>query len=283
MNTTGQVVITGCSSGLGRVTALHLARNGWQVFATVRREADRQSLSEEWQTQGGKGQLSILLCDITQTEQIEALRRAVATHTPQLTALINNAGTAFAAPLELLPITALRQQLEINTIAHVAVTQALLPHLKAARGLIVNVSSLGGRVVFPVTGAYHASKFAFEALSDALRVELAPWGVRVCVVEAGGSHTPIWSKGEMQGQLSEAKAQQNAYGALIQSYMNITAGVTRNGFPPQQFAELIERILRTPSPRARYQLGRWVGTTIMLRQLLPDWAWDAWVRRLYRW
>lgn len=133
MRTIQQVVITGCSSGFGRVTALHLARKGWHVFATVRKDADRQSLLEEWHGQSGYGQLTPLICDIAKDEQVAELGRTIANRMDRLDALINNAGTAFPAPLELLPIAALRQQLEINTVAHVAVTQALLPQLKAAR------------------------------------------------------------------------------------------------------------------------------------------------------
>lgn len=128
------IVITGCSSGFGRVTALYLARRGWQVFATVRREADAGQLLAEAKAGGSDGNLTPLLCDITDAAQVKALGEQVAAATPALTALLNNAGTAFAGPLELIDLDDLRAQFEINTIAHIGVTQALLPLLKAARG-----------------------------------------------------------------------------------------------------------------------------------------------------
>jgi NAD(P)-dependent dehydrogenase (short-subunit alcohol dehydrogenase family) len=148
-------VITGCSSGFGRVTALHLAQNGWQVFATVRREPDRDDLLAESQALGCREYLAALLCDITREEQVREMAAVLTAAVPRLNALVNNAGAAFPAPLELLPLDALRSQLEINVVGQLAVTQALLPLLKAARGTIINVSSESGRVVFPITGAYH--------------------------------------------------------------------------------------------------------------------------------
>ena len=278
---TKSIVITGCSSGFGRVTALHLARKGWRVLATVRKASDQQNLLDEWQSERGNGELIPIVCDLLKDEQVTDLRRVVANVTPRLDALLNNAGTVFPGPLETLPLRDLRAQLEINTVAHIAVTQALLPLLKAARGMILNVSSMGGRVAFPITGPYHASKFALEALSDALRIELAPFGVRVVVLEPGGSYTSIWGKGETQGQVVD-DSPSNAYRGLLESYMQISRRTAEGGFPPQRFAELVERVLATPHPRARYPLGRWVGSVITLRRLLPDWVWDAWVRRMYR-
>lgn len=180
------VVIIGCSSGFGRVTALHLARHGWQVFATVRQESDQASLLSEAMAiaRSSSGRLVPVRCDITNAEAVTALSQTVAAATPRLVGLVNNAGAAFPAPLELLPLDALRAQLEINVVGHLAVTQALLPFLKAGGGTIINVSSESGRVVFPITGAYHMSKFALEAMSDVLRIELAPFGVRVVVLRA---------------------------------------------------------------------------------------------------
>jgi NAD(P)-dependent dehydrogenase (short-subunit alcohol dehydrogenase family) len=149
--------------------------------------------------------------------------------------------------------------------------------------MILNISSQGGRVVFPVTGAYHASKFALEALSDALRVELAPWACASASSNPAAATPPIWSKGEAHGNMAGDEAQHGEYRKLIEAYKELSTRTAQNGFPPQQFAELVERILQSSSSRARYQLGRGVGFIITLRRLLPDWAWDAWVRRLYRW
>lgn len=140
------IVITGCSSGFGRVTALHLAQQGWRVFATIRKEADRASLLTEATKHGCAERITPVICDITNSEQIVALGQTVAEGVPQLDALLNNARTSFPAPLELITLDDLRSQLEINVVGHVAVTQRLLPLLKAAMGTIINVTSVGGRI-----------------------------------------------------------------------------------------------------------------------------------------
>lgn len=273
------ILITGCSSGFGRVTALHLARRGWRVFATVRKTADRDSLLAE----ASGLPLDVLLCDVTDPAQVAGLIQDVSAVTSTLDALLNNAGTAYPAPVELLPLDGLRRQLEINVVGQVAVIQAVLPLLKAARGVIVNVSSMGGRIAFPITGAYHASKFALEALSDSLRIELAPFGVRVVVVEPGGSPTAIWGAGEANAGSVLAASGAEAYRPLMDRYLRLAQASARHGFPPQAFADLVERVLADPRPRARYTLGRNVAANLFARWLLPDWAWDAVIRRVFRW
>jgi NAD(P)-dependent dehydrogenase (short-subunit alcohol dehydrogenase family) len=201
----------------------------------------------------------------------------------RLDALLNNAGTAFPGPLELQPLADLRRQLEINVVAQVAVTQAFLSLLKAARGMILNVSSMGGRVAYPVTGAYHASKFALEALSDSLRMELRPFGVRVVVIEPGGSATAIWGTGEKNAGAIQADPGVEAYRPLIERGLRLARASARRGFPPERFAELVARILDDPRPRARYALGRNAQVVLLVRRFLPDWAWDAIMRRVFRW
>ncbi len=273
------ILITGCSSGFGRATALHLARRGWRVFATVRTEPDRQSLLAE----AAGLPVDVSLCDVTVPAQIAGLLQAVRAATPTLDALLNNAGTAYPAPLELLPLADLRRQFEINVVGQLAVTQAALPLLKAARGLILNVSSMGGRVAFPITGAYHASKFALEALSDSLRIELAPFGVKVVVLEPGGSPTAIWGTGEKNAGTALTDPGVAAYRPLVERYLRLAHASARDGFPPEQFAALVERILNEPRPRARYVIGRGAARNLLLRRLLPDAWWDAILRRLFRW
>lgn len=273
------ILITGCSSGFGRVTALHLARRGWRVFATVRKPADRESLLAE----ASGLPLDVLLCDVTDPAQVSSLFQSIRAAAPALDALLNNAGTAYPAPVELLPLDDLRRQLEINVVGQVAVIQAALPLLKAGRGVIVNVSSMGGRIAFPITGAYHASKFALEALSDSLRIELAPFGVRVVVLEPGGSPTAIWGTGEANAGSVLADPGAEAYRPLMDRYLRLARASARNGFPPQAFADLVERVLADPRPRARYTLGRNTALNLFARRLLPDWAWDAVIRRVFRW
>lgn len=226
-----------------------------------------------------------MLCDITHAAQVEALGRTVAEAAPALDALLNNAGTAYPGPLELLPLTDLRAQLEVNVVAQLSVTQTFLPRLKAGPGTIINVSSIGGRVSFPITGAYCVSKFALEAMSDALRVELAPFGVKVVVIEPGGSPTAIWETSRQRGvaNLERREARAGAYAPLVAAVEDFYARSASSGFPPQRFAEAVLKILDDPRPRARYAIPRRAAWAIRLRRLAPDWLWDWGVRRRLRW
>ncbi len=231
------------------------------------------------------GELAVLLCDVTKEEQVAETARAVAAKTSALDALVNNAGTAYASPLELIPISELRKQFEINVFAQLAVTQSVLPLIKAAKGTILNVSSISGRMTNPITGPYSASKFALEALSDALRVELAPFGVKVVVIEPGSSPTAIWQTGQERafGAMAEHGLDAGVYQPLIDAALKYVARAEAQGFPPQLFADTVETILKTPYPRARYPIPARVGWLILLRRLAPDWAWDGIVRRVMKW
>ncbi len=277
------IVITGCSSGLGRATALHFAALGWQVFATVRKEADLTGLLVEAMGKGWADRLVPVLCDITQADDVARLARVVADATPTLDALLNNAGTGHPGPLEILPIAEVRAQLEVNVLAHLAVTQALLPLLKPAHGTLIMVSSIGGRIVYPVNGAYHMSKFALEAMSDALRIELAPSGVRVVIVEPGSSPTPIWDTSFQRGLSNAALQQAKDYAPLIAAVQRLALADAARGFPPEQFARLVERIVTSRRPAARYTLPWFVGPLIFIREHLPDRLWDWGVRRVLKW
>jgi NAD(P)-dependent dehydrogenase (short-subunit alcohol dehydrogenase family) len=288
------IVVTGGSSGFGRITALELARRGWRVFVTVRQEAHRTELLSEAATSGYKDNLVPLLCDITHPEQVAELARSVEASlrddptirdedTPGLDALLNNAGTAYGGPLELLPIEDLRAQLELNVVAQVSVTQALLPLLKAAGGTIINVSSVSGRVATPIVGAYAASKFALEAISDALRVELAPFGVRVVIIEPDSSPTGIW-KTSMQRALPWLDAQRSGpYGRLLHVSEKMVLRSSNVGFPAQLFADTVVKILSSPHPRARYPIPASAARNILLRHFIPDRLWDVLIRRMLRW
>ena len=181
---TGTVLVTGASTGIGEATVLHLKTLGFDAIGAVRKDEDAERLE-------GRGVRTVRI-DVSDADQIAAARDELGD--APLAGLVNNAGIAVAAPLEFLPIDQLRHQLEINLIGQVAVTQAFLPALRRARGRIVNVSSIGGRVALPLVGAYNASKFALEGMSDALRRELRPFGVDVILVEPGGVKTPIWTK-----------------------------------------------------------------------------------------
>ena len=267
------IVITGCSSGFGRVMALRLAERGWRVFATVRKEADGASLLTEAMAKGFREHVTPVICDITDEAQVADLARKVSEATPRLDALVNNAGTAYAA------------QLELNVVAQLGVTQALLPLLKAARGIVINVSSVSGRIALPVMGAYAMSKFALEAMSDSLRVELAPFGVRVVVIESGSSPTAIWQTSRQRARkgMEERDVDLGAYAPLADALEKAALERAAKGFPPQLFADIVMRILTTPKPRARYALPASVRRQILLRKLLPDEWWDRQVRKMLKW
>jgi NAD(P)-dependent dehydrogenase (short-subunit alcohol dehydrogenase family) len=277
------IVITGCSSGFGRATAFHLADHGWRVLATLRSEADQANLLARATVKGWQDRLIPVLCDITRLDHVDHLRRTVAEHTPTLDALLNNAGTSFAGPLEIVPLDDVRAQLEVNLIAQLAVTQALLPSLKAARGLIMNVSSVGGRITFPANGPYHMSKFALEAMSHVLRLELAHFGVRVVVLAPGASPTAIWDTALRRAHDSPMFSDLGDYVPLVEAIDRRARQSATRGFAPELFSRTVLAILNNRRPASHYFVPRSAGMIVAARRLLPDRLWDWGVRRILRW
>jgi len=276
------VLITGCSTGFGWVTALHMAQLGWRVFATVRKEADQACLLAEAEHLHCQELLVPLLCDITNQVQVEHLREVVSQTIPHLDVLVNNAGTAFAAPVELLELDDLRQQIEINVIAQVGITQAFLPLLKKAQGTIINMSSVSGRYAPPTLGPYAASKYALEALSDALRVELAPFGVQVVLLEPGSSTTQIWTTSRQRSAKLE-QHRDGPYGPLLASAEQVLKRSERHGFAPELVAQTIVKIVNQPRARARYLIPARESLLIFIRKFITDRMWDKQMRRVMRW
>ncbi len=187
----GHVVVTGTSTGIGAAAALHLAEQGFEVFAGVRRDADGEALRER-----ASGELTPVTLDITDGAQIAAAveRVTAAVGARGLAGLVNVAGIVKPAPLEFQPLADFREQLEVNLIGHLAVIQSFLPLIRQGSGRIVNVGSIGGLVVLPVHGAYSASKFGMEAISDALRLELRQWRIPVSLVDPGATESAIFGK-----------------------------------------------------------------------------------------
>jgi NAD(P)-dependent dehydrogenase (short-subunit alcohol dehydrogenase family) len=275
----GAVVITGASTGIGRACALHLDNLGFQVFPGVRKEADGDALRSE-----ASERLTPLLVDVADQASIEAAADTV-TRTLDgqgLAGLVNNAGITVTAPLEFVPIDELRHQLEVNVIGQVAVTQAFLALLRKARGRIVNVSSIGGRVALPFLGPYAASKFAVEGLSDSLRRELRPWGIEVSVIEPGSVATPIWEKGVAAGDrlLEQMPPEGHAlYGESVAKLREVAAATARRGMPPEEVARTVERALTAPKPKTRYLVGRDAKVRARMKSVLPDRAFDRLIAR----
>jgi NAD(P)-dependent dehydrogenase (short-subunit alcohol dehydrogenase family) len=264
------VLITGASTGIGRATALRLDAAGWRVFAGVRKEEDATALSE-----AGSERLAPLILDITDAEQIAAAAaRVEAESEGGLDGLVNNAGVAIPGPLETLAIADFRRQVEVNMTGHVAVTQALLPAIRAARGRIVFISSIGGRVALPLTGAYHAAKFGIEAVGDVFRQELRPWGISVSIVEPGSIDTPIWERGERTADEIATTERETLYGKAVEGYRKAIRETAERGIPPEQAAKAIEHALTSRRPRARYLVGLEAKVGARAKLLIPTRIFD---------
>jgi NAD(P)-dependent dehydrogenase (short-subunit alcohol dehydrogenase family) len=280
--TRGSVVVTGSSTGIGRATALQLDSLGFDVFAGVRREGDGERLAAE-----GSGRIAPLILDVTDAESIAAGASRVADTVGEagLAGVVNNAGIAEPAPIEILPIDALRRQLEVNLVGQVAVIQAFLPLIRTARGRVVNISSVGGRTSSPALGAYAASKFGIEAISDAMRMELHPWGIRVSVIEPGSFGTEIWRRGgeAADSTLERIPEEKRAlYAGLIAAVRKVARRTQDRGKPPDAVVRAIVHALTARRPRTRYVVGADARIQIALARLLPDRAYDALVRRMLR-
>lgn len=269
----GTVLVTGASTGIGEATVIHLRELGFEPVAGVRKEEDAERL-------GRSGIRSVRL-DVTDAGQIAAVRAELGEGA--LAGLVNNAGIAIAAPLEFLPVEQLRHQLEINLIGQVAVTQALLPALRRARGRVVNISSIGGRVALPLLGAYNMSKFGLEAFSDVLRRELRTQGVDVIAIQPGGIKTPIWRKGGevadeiLAGTTAEG---QELYGPMVAAVRKQSANIEQvRGLPPRAVAEVIGTALTADRPRARYLVGKEAKARALVARVVPDRVMDRLIGR----
>jgi NAD(P)-dependent dehydrogenase (short-subunit alcohol dehydrogenase family) len=278
-------LITGASTGIGRATALRLAGAGWKVLAGVRDPSAGERLVAE---AGSAGRVIPLALEVTDAAQLaEAAARveqeAARVGEPErggLDALVNNAGIAIGGPLELVSADDLRGLFEINVLAPVAVTQALLPALRRARGRIVLVSSIGGRVALAFNGPYSASKHAIEAFGDALRVELRSSGIQVALLEPGSVATPIWDKGRAETErLSIPPELQEQYGRIPAAMDKFIQDSARRAVAPERVAETIERALTARRMKSRYVLGTDAKAMLLAKRLLPDRVFDGITRR----
>ncbi len=250
------VLVTGASSGIGKATALHLAARGYHVFAGVRKPDDAMALRR-----ATTGEISPLMVDVTDAAQIAAAAETVAEHVGAagLSGLVNNAGIGLFGPLELVPIAAFRRQMEVNVTGQLAVTQAFLPMLRLARGTIVFIGSIGDRIVLPFLGPLAGSKFALAAMADALRQELAPWGVRVVLVEPGtiASAAPAKLVHNAEQLLrSSSESGRTLYEDAFRRFVGMFAQGHDAGSPPQVVAETVEHALGAERPRTRYLVGK---------------------------
>jgi short-subunit dehydrogenase len=273
------VLVTGASAGIGRYLALDLAVRGHRVFATGRNEKALEGLRGEADARGVG--VETLVMDVTSGESIGAALATVRRRTDGhgVDVIVNNAGYGQAGALLELSDATLRQQFDTNVFGLMAVTRAFAGEmLGRGRGWIVNVSSIGGRVTFPFFGAYHASKYALEALSDALRAELGPLGVRVAVVEPG----PIQSQFSERAFESLLAAQQRtAYAATYARATGIRTATDRASFGPHHVARAVRSAIGSRWPRARYVAPWFLGIALAFLPLVPTRLLDAIMQRFF--
>lgn len=224
------------------------------------------------------------MLDVTDGEAISAAAALLTGELGEagLDGLVNNAGVAIPSPLETMPIEAFRRQVEVNLTGQVAVTQAMLPLIRSARGRIVFVSSIGGRIAFPMTGAYHAAKFGVEAVGDVFRQELRRWGISVSVVEPGSIDTPIWESGERAADQigGDIAAREELYGKAIAGYRKVVRNLAERGIEPAKVAEVIEHALSAARPRTRYLVGLDARIQARIKLVIPTRIWDRIVARV---
>lgn len=270
------VLLTGASRGIGRATTLRLARAGWTVYATVRSAADGEELAAE----AAGGAVHPLQLEVTSDEQIAALDAALP---ERLDAIVNNAGIVVSGPLETLSAADLREQFDVNVVGAVALTNVVMPRLRASRGRIVFVSSLSGVISTPMTGAYNASKFALEAIADAWRLELRPWGVKVILVEPAMTDTDLWRKAPetLEAEAAEMSAEhRELYAEHLDGMRKTVPRMQKMAKPVDTVAAAIEKALTASRPRARYPVGTDVRVQAALSGVTPDRVKDAAFARL---
>jgi NAD(P)-dependent dehydrogenase (short-subunit alcohol dehydrogenase family) len=261
--------------------ALHLDRLGFRIFGGVRKEKDGESLIQK-----SAGRITPLLMDVTDETSIAAAVDNVvkAAGYKGLFGLVNNAGIVVGCPLEFFPLSEIRRQFEVNVLGQIAVTQAVLPFLRASRGRIVNMGAIAGRVALPFAGPYSASKFALEALTDILRVELLPWGISVSIIEPSQVATPIWKK-----FLTEAgKTVQNfppqvadLYGSSLKAFATAAEKTAATGIDPDIVARAVAHALTARNPKTRYLVGHNARLLVFLNKVLPDRLFDQLVIRYF--
>lgn len=304
------VLITGASTGIGRCCALRLAARGFCVWAGVRRDSDGAALESEHQSKrtgheagqdSARGSLRAVRLDVTDTSSIAAARTLIADatgssadHGPGLFALINNAGIGVAGPVEFVLLDDWRRQFEVNVIGQIAMTQAFLPllrrHVAALGGpvaapsgaRILMISSIAGLVSQPVLAPYCASKFALEAISDSLRIELASQGIRTSLIEPGAVQSEIWRKGKEEVERIDPNHPGLAiYGEMVAAVSKLALKAGEHAIPTIRAAQVIERCLNARRPRARYLVGPDAKAGAFFKQIIPTRLWDYGLARSF--
>jgi NAD(P)-dependent dehydrogenase (short-subunit alcohol dehydrogenase family) len=276
------VLITGCSSGIGRATALRLSRAGWKVYASARRPESISDLKDSG--------CETLALDVTDEQSMRAAVNEIEQAESAVGVLINNAGYSQSGAIETVPLEAVRRQFETNVFGLVRLTQLVLPKMREQRwGKIVNVGSMGGRLSFPGGGHYHATKHALEAISDALRFELGGFGIDVILLEPGLITTDFGQAAAasiVENQSEPAGDGEDPYAHFNATVGAVTEGayegpIGRLGAGPDRVAKVIERALRRRRAPTRIAITPSAKLTIAAHGLLSDRTWDAAMRRQF--
>lgn len=259
------VLVTGASTGIGRATTLLLAREGFTVYAGVRKEADGEALGPT---------VTPIKLDVTDGRQIADAAERIG----HLDALVNNAGIGVTGPLEFVSLDALRWQYEVNVFGQVAVTQAMLPKLRASKGRVVTVGSVGSWITLPFGGPLCSSKHAIRSLNDALRMEVKPWGIRAVLIEPGSIHTAAVDKleGEVEPRLAAIGEEGRLlYGAAYRTMVTSGLKEERSGSSPDVVAHAVLHALTARKPRSRYPVGKKSRLMSTLGRVVPQYTLDA--------
>lgn len=269
------ILITGCSTGIGRAAALHLAERGYNVYATARRPESIAGLAE-----AGCKTLALDVCDEASmraaVDAVEAAEGAVGV-------LVNNAGYGQDGAIEEVPLDAVRRQFETNVFGLIRMTQLVLPGMRRQGwGRVINVGSMGGKLVFPGGGIYHGTKFAIEAISDALRYEVRPFGIDVSLIEPGAIRTGF--EETAMSTLNAGSGEASPYAGLKRAVDKRTRATYkgRMAVGPEIVARAIEHAIKAKRPRTRYPLTPGARALLLIRRTLPDRGWDALMRMQFR-
>jgi NAD(P)-dependent dehydrogenase (short-subunit alcohol dehydrogenase family) len=270
------ILITGASTGIGWDCSLELAKMGWRVFATVRKEADGKKLVD-----ASSGEVTPVIMDISDYESVKkgALIIEEKLAGDGLDALFNNAGISVQGPMEIIPVKMFEEQMRVNVFGHFYVTQVFLPMIRRVKGRILFMSSESGRITIPLVGPYSASKFALESMANAFRIELLPSGIGVSLIEAATIKTPMWDKIDITTEKMIAMLPQQArelYKTELHTLLVFPKKQAQMGIPMKKVTRAVIRALSVRRPKARYVVGWEAWLFIILHKVFPtrlvDWV-----------
>jgi NAD(P)-dependent dehydrogenase (short-subunit alcohol dehydrogenase family) len=271
MTTKKIALVTGGSSGIGEATALALAETGYTVYTGARRVERMAHLKEHG--------IRPLALDVTDDESMQSAVSQIIASEGRIDVLVNNAGYGSYGALEDVPLSEARSQFEVNVFGAARLTQLVLPHMREQRsGTIVNITSMGGKIYTPLGSWYHATKFALEAISDCLRMELKPFGINVVVIEPGGIQTEWGGIAAEKVRAVSGTGPYASQGNAVAESLS-SESTRRRSSPPELIAKTIARAVTARRPRTRYAVGYGAKPMIALHDVLPDRWFDAFILR----